>query len=66
MRKLEWDEELEYTARCWVNACEEGKDSCRITERYSVNVGQNRFDRIVGEDEELVERAEIYRAVDYW
>lgn len=66
MRKLEWDEELEYTARCWVNACEEGKDPCRITERFSVSVGQNRFDRFVGEDEELDEREEINRAVDSW
>lgn len=66
MRKLQWDEELEYTARCWVNACEEGKDPCRITERFSVNVGQNRFDRFVGEDKQLNEREEIYRAVDSW
>lgn len=66
MRRLEWDDELEYTARCWANACEEGRDACRITERFSVSVGQNRFDRIVGEDEVIDERAEIYRAVDDW
>lgn len=66
MQKLQWDEELEYTARCWVNACDVGKDLCRITERFNVAVGQNRFDRIVGEDDGTDERAEIYRAIDHW
>lgn len=40
MRKLEWDEELEYTARCWANRCEppEVEDPCRRTERFPVEV----------------------------
>lgn len=42
MHILEYDEELEYLARCWVNECIIGHDSCRATERWQ-NVGQNYF-----------------------
>lgn len=66
MRKLRWDDELAYTARCWAAACEAGHDSCRLTERFPVQVGQNRFDRVVGVDENIDERAEVYKAVDNW
>lgn len=41
MHVMEYDEELEYIARCWTNKCIFGHDQCRNTKDFYV--GQNGF-----------------------
>lgn len=66
MHVLEYDEELEYVAKCWVNQCVFGHDSCRSTEKWSW-VGQNAFALLTTDTSaNLLTQANIERSVESW
>lgn len=66
MHLMEWDEELEYVARCWVNQCTFGHDSCRPTETWSW-VGQNAYALLTTDvNADLLTRGNMEGAVDGW
>lgn len=66
MQVLQYDEELEYVAKCWVNKCIFGHDSCRSTERWSW-VGQNAYALLSSNvNADLVTKDIIQGSVDAW
>lgn len=66
MNTLQYDEELEYIARCWINQCVFGHDSCRATERWKW-IGQNAFTLWTTDvNANLLTKENVERSVDSW